>query len=43
MTEEDSATNILNQSKEETGFEELWDRIIKMGLKYYKNMQRNAV
>ena len=35
---EDSATNILNQSKEETGFEELWDRIIKMGLKYNKNM-----
>ena len=38
MMEEYSATNVLDQSKEETSFEELWERIIKMGLKYYENM-----
>ncbi|GAB1303511.1 S100 calcium-binding protein A7-like 2 [Apodemus speciosus] len=42
MLEEDPATNILNQSKEKTSLEELWDMIMKIGLEYYEKMESNA-
>ena len=34
MLKEDPATNILNQPKQETSLEELWDTMIKIGLEY---------
>ena len=43
MLEEDPVTNILNQSKEETSLEELWDMIMKIGLEYYEKMESNAI
>ena len=43
MLEEDPATNTLNQLKEETSLEELWDVIIKIGLEYFKKMDSNTV
>ena len=43
MMEEDPSTNILNELKKKYSHEESWDRIIKIGLEYYKKVEGNAV